>query len=224
VRRYPHPDLVTRSATAGLVTAVTLGLTWLALAALVLGRHGAPTTVDSSVLAFMIDHRTAPLTVTLTVITNAGSPFAMTMASLVTGAWLAARRAWSHLALVAAVGTGALVIVPSTKNLIGRIRPPTTDQVVILTNHAFPSGHALGSFAVIGVITAVALARLSSHRARAAVATAATVFVLSVGISRLYLGVHWTTDVLGGWLLGGTWLALCLTAHALLTRQADAAP
>jgi membrane-associated phospholipid phosphatase len=215
---------VTRPVATGVIIAGVLGLVWLALAAVVLARDGAPTTVDSSVLAFMMDHRTRPLTIALTVITSVGSPFGMTMASLVAGAWLATRRAWPHLVLVAAVGVGAIVLVTGVKTLVDRVRPPTPDQVVILTNPAFPSGHALGSLTVVGVITAVALARLTGRGAKVAVAVTATAFVVCVGISRLYLGVHWTTDVLGGWLLGGAWLALCLAGHARLARRVDAEP
>jgi undecaprenyl-diphosphatase len=206
-----------RAALAGAVAAAALGLAWIALADAVVDRSGAPTGLDDAVLAVMMDHRSPVLTAVLLVITSMGGTLGMTVATFLTAAWLAWHRAWPHAVLIVVAGAGAAVLVPLTKNLIGRARPPPADQLVVLTNQAFPSGHALGSLTVIGAITAVALTRLRTRRARVTATVAAAVFVVSVGVSRLYLGVHWATDVLGGWLLGGAWLGLCLTAYYLLT-------
>jgi undecaprenyl-diphosphatase len=207
----------------GAVLAAVLLLTWLALADLITDRGAAPTALDSAVLSFMVGHRYPLLTALMIGITNAGGTLAMTVVATLTTGWLAWRRQWAGAALVAVAGLGSAILVPLTKNLIGRLRP-TGHQLVVQTNQAFPSGHALGSITVIGVVTAVALTMTHARRTRAILVTAATVFVILVGLSRLYLGVHWATDVLGGWLLGGAWLTLCLTAAAFVAhRRADAA-
>jgi undecaprenyl-diphosphatase len=212
--------LTPRSAViAGALTAAVLGLVWLALADVIVDRDGAPTPLDASVLSFMIAERTALLTVILTVITHAGGTLGMTVVAVAAIGWLGRRRQWSDAVLVAVAGLGASILVTVTKGVVGRIRPPTLDHLVIHTNPAFPSGHSLGSLTVIGVVTAVALSHLPARRTRVTVTCTAVVFVLAVGISRLYLGVHWATDVLGGWLLGGAWLTLCLTLNALPTLR-----
>jgi membrane-associated phospholipid phosphatase len=202
-----------------LITGAALAALWLTLALLILGRHGAPTGPDSPALSFMVNHRTPALTGILLVITNLGGTLSMTVASLLTAAWLAWRRAWADVLLVVVAGTGALILVPVTKNLIGRVRPAAANQVVLLTNQAFPSGHALGSLTVIGAIAAVALTHLTNRWLRVTLAAVAALFVLAVGLSRLYLGVHWATDVIGGWFLGAAWLAVCLALHARRTTR-----
>jgi undecaprenyl-diphosphatase len=89
-------------------------------------------------------------------------------------------------------------------------------------NPALPSGHALGSIVVLGVLAAVVL--LATHRTllRVAAVAAAALGVLTIGVSRLYLGVHWLTDVVTGWFLGGAWLAVCVTALCVLNRRRSA--
>ena len=90
------------------------------------------------------------------------------------------------------------------------------------TNPALPSGHALGSIVVLGVLAAVVL--LATHRTllRVAAMAAAALGVLTIGVSRLYLGVHWLTDVVTGWFLGGAWLAVCVTTLCVLNRRRSA--
>ncbi len=105
------------------------------------------------------------------------------------------------------------MLVVVGKHVVGRTRPPVADQLVTETNQAFPSGHSLGSIVVIGVLVAVVLPRLHRPLARHITMTVAAVFVVAVGLSRWYLGVHWPTDVLGGWCIGALWLALCLAAY-----------
>lgn len=195
------------------------GTLWLALASLIVNRHGVPTGPDGPVLSFLVEHRTPALTGTLRTITNLGGTLGMTIATALAASWLAWRRAAADLILVVVAGAGALILVPVTKDLVGRARPAAAEQVVVLTNPAFPSGHALGSCTVIGVIAAVALARLTRRWLRIAVAVLAAAFVVAVGVSRLYLGVHWTTDVLAGWLLAAAWLSLCFATRPVWLRR-----
>jgi len=82
------------------------------------------------------------------------------------------------------------------------------------TNESFPSGHALASAAILGVVLVVLLP-LRGRATRIGVLLGVGLFVVAIGLSRLYLGVHWATDVLGGWVTGLAWLALCLTARQL---------
>jgi len=73
----------------------------------------------------------------------------------------------------------------------------------------------------LGVLLVVLLPSIRSTRGRVAAITGACLFVLAIGLSRLYLGVHWATDVIGGWVIGFAWLYLCLTVRRVWRRRAS---
>ena len=107
---------------------------------------------------------------------------------------------------VTVAGIGAAVLDKGVKLAVGRSRPLFADPVAHASGNSFPSGHALGSLVGYGVLLLIVLPLL--HGAvRVAVTTGVVVFVLAVGFTRVGLGVHYASDVLGGWLLGGAWLA-----------------
>ena len=107
---------------------------------------------------------------------------------------------------------------PRIQAVLRPVAPPLVDQITAQSTFALPSGHALGSIVVIGVLTAAAVLVARRSRRRAVVCAGAGGIVL-IGVSRLYLGVHRLTDVLTGWLLGGAWLAVCIGALVLLGRR-----
>src|SRR5262245_9479509 len=117
-------------------------------------------------------------------------------------------------AYLVATGTGALIMSPALKLFVGRLRPVVEHTVALAPGNSFPSGHALGSIVCYGAITMGFLPAVRG-RARTALLAAAAVLVALIGFSRIALGVHFLSDVIGGWLLGAVWLAL--TAHAFET-------
>lgn len=126
------------------------------------------------------------------------------------------RRSWTPVILIAAAGGGSLLMTVAGKDLIGRVRPPLADAVPPYEYSAsFPSGHTLNAVAVVGIIAYLLILRQKRRSARWLTAGAAAMFALTVGLSRVYLGHHWFTDVLAGWALGAAWLALVITAHRL---------
>jgi len=105
---------------------------------------------------------------------------------------------------------GALATTSIGKFVIGRHRPEMTIDVTVVSS-SFPSGHATAAMAAYGFI-AYAIARvLPSVRERFEVAYWTAVLVLFVGFSRIFLGVHYVTDVVGGFLVGGFWLLIGFT-------------
>lgn len=112
---------------------------------------------------------------------------------------------------VVAVSVLALVVQQGLKAVVGRDRPRWTDPVDSAPFAAFPSGHALTAAVTCGLLwwAATAAGRAPARAAAVGWAVAAGVSVLGVGLTRVYLGVHWASDVVGGWLLG-----LCLAAAA----------
>jgi undecaprenyl-diphosphatase len=120
-------------------------------------------------------------------------------------------------ALTIAIGS---LIVQATKRFTGRMRPDFLDPVVQAVGYSFPSGHTTNATIAYGVL-GVLVARLAWPTAiRVAIEIVLGVIVFGVGLSRVWLGVHYPTDVLAGWLLGG---AIVLT-YAALTLPAPPEP
>jgi membrane-associated phospholipid phosphatase len=140
----------------------------------------------------------------------------------VSAVFLAFRRRWRLVLYLLVTGAGALVMDPILKDLVGRLRPVVAHPIAHGGGNSFPSGHSLGSIVCYG---AVFLVFLPAARGRWRTVFTAVIITLValIGISRILLGVHYLSDVLGGWTLGITWLGL--TAFAFeLTRQAEGQP
>ncbi len=205
---------------------ITSGALLAVLAAIVLGlADGASesnglASIDPPVWQWMIDRRTPALTTIAIVVTTVGSTVAMTVIAIATIVFLLIKRRFGDAVLVAVVAAGAGFLVTVGKATVGRVRPPAEFRLVTETNESFPSGHALASAAILGVVLVVLLPSISSRAWRIGVLVGVGLFALCIGLSRLYLGVHWATDVIGGWVTGLAWLALCLTVRQVwrLTR------
>lgn len=120
--------------------------------------------------------------------------------------------------LIAISVIGGTVISMTLKALFDRPRPDFTGAVDVFTS-SFPSGHATTSAVVYLTIGVLLAQRASTWPARALYILGAIILVGAVGLSRIYLGVHFPTDVLAGWSLGAAWALICLAvAHALQQR------
>ena len=145
--------------------------------------------------------------------------------SLLVAAALIVRRRFAHAGLLIAAWGGALLLYNLTKDFVERPRPPSA---IWLTNvgksTSFPSGHATQSLATFAALALVAAALRSWAAWPGRVV--AVVLAAGVGWSRVYLGVHWTTDVLAGWLLAVAWMAIVVwlagVAAVLERRRRDA--
>jgi undecaprenyl-diphosphatase len=152
-------------------------------------------------------------------LTALGSVPVLTLAVLLVMGLLALERRSAMLALVFAAGVGALLLTTFLKDLFHRPRPEIVPWLTAAQGPSFPSGHALGSAAVY-VTMAALLARTSSRPAvKAYFLACGLVATLLIGASRVYLGVHYPTDVLGGWTIGICWAVLCWSAASLLQRR-----
>jgi membrane protein DedA with SNARE-associated domain/membrane-associated phospholipid phosphatase len=160
-----------------------------------------------------------------------GSPVAMAIVGVAGVAFLLLRRRWVVLAawLAAFGGAGLLTVV--LKNLIQRPRPAAAAEFLYGTTFSFPSGHALGSLVGYGMLAYVIGATwVESRRGRLRVILATAVLVIAIGLSRLYLGVHYFSDVVAGYAVGILWLSVSISGlqvaqrRRLTTSSAGSAP
>jgi membrane-associated phospholipid phosphatase len=163
------------------------------------------------------------------IVTWLGSNAVVFPAVILVGALLVRRKDWRPLALLGAAAAGAIALYDIFKPSVGRSRPPPEIWIGHYSGHAFPSGHATVTVAFYAMLAFV-LSKGGSPRRRVLVWSGAALVVLVVGASRVYLGAHWLTDVLGGYALGTTWAAVVIVVMLLLTsrrsdgRQAAVAP
>jgi undecaprenyl-diphosphatase len=180
-------------------------------------RAGVPTAFDRTVSAWVHGLASPALDVAMQAITWLGSVIAL--AVMVTAvAALAVHRGARFLARVlVAVACAAQGLNVALKLLFHRPRPDLLWRVATLASYSFPSGHSMVSAAAYGM-AAIVIGRLEPRRWP--VHLAAWLLVLLIGASRVYLGVHWATDVLGGFAAGG----LMLVAVDLALPRAGRTP
>jgi len=115
---------------------------------------------------------------------------------------------------------GSAILTDTVKALIDRARPPATEWIGTASGASFPSGHASDSVAVYGIVAALIAASTPYWPRKVGLWAGALIVWIVVGITRLYLGLHWLTDVLGGYALGGLWLFSYLTVIHSVERVA----
>ncbi|GAA1808744.1 phosphatase PAP2 family protein [Planosporangium flavigriseum] len=168
--------------------------------------------VDQSVHAFVVAHRPDWLILIMRNVTWLGSSFVLVPLLLIATAVLLRKRRLREARYLWVTFLGAVVLYQLAKQLVHRPRPPATDLLSHASGLAFPSGHSTQAVATWGALAMVLFAG-RSRRVRTLLVTAAAGIALLVGASRIYLGAHWLTDVLGGYALGGAWLAAVLALY-----------
>jgi undecaprenyl-diphosphatase len=149
-----------------------------------------------------------------------GSPGLMTSVAILVAFLLAVRHRWLLLSGWTAALAGAGVLDVALKNTIQRPRPMDAATVLYGHSYSFPSGHALGSLIGYGMLAyLLAVFWAKRRQTQVAIFAAAGVLVAAIGFSRLYLGVHYFSDVIGGYAAGVLWLSTCITALEIARRQ-----
>jgi membrane-associated phospholipid phosphatase len=170
-------------------------------------------TFDEAIQRWVDGHQSTPLYFVFFVITYLGSVGAMIAIALVGALWLWRRRG-RHVAAGALIApAAAIMLFMGIKQIFARARPPLAGHLVLGT-YAFPSGHATASTAVCCTLAYVYWRE--GFISRRAAIWIATLLPFLIGVSRVYLDVHWATDVLGGWSLG---LLVAVLGGALYDRN-----
>jgi undecaprenyl-diphosphatase len=181
--------------------------------------------LDQPVLDRAIAWRSPGLDHAVTLYTDIGGPIGMpVLATVLTLLMVWRWRSRTPLVLVLIAAAGSLAMTTTGKAVIGRVRPPVSEAVPPYeTSASFPSGHTLNATVITAVLVYLLLRRLDSAPARACAVVVGTVFVLTMGLSRVFLGHHWLTDVVAAWALGLGWAAAVITAHRLFLTVRRAA-
>ena len=126
--------------------------------------------------------------------------------------WLGWRRRWLHLAALLAAMVSGVALNLTLKYAFVRPRPEFANAYYHETGFSFPSGHAMLAVVFYGLLAYLLVCTIPRWKWQAIFVLGAATLALLIGFSRLYLGVHYLTDVLGGWAAGSLWLAACITA------------
>ncbi|MFI5693754.1 phosphatase PAP2 family protein [Kribbella sp. NPDC051586] len=177
---------------------------------------------DPQLTQNFIAHRTTFLSHVAQTITFIGSVPVLTALTIVAATMLRIlTRRWRPAIIITVGMAGAASLTYILKILIGRHRPDSS-LVIGTVDHgfSFPSGHTLSSTVFFLLLAALLWYSNSSRKIKIAGAIAAAALSIAMGLSRVYLGYHWATDVLAGWTVALTWLCLIATAvHVIETRR-----
>jgi len=185
-----------------------LAAIWLAMLLLGTGR------LDAQVYEMLYAGGSPLLVRAARLVTSVGDPTVMVVSGLLVAAFLALRKRLRLAVALSLVMLGGRALAELQKQEVARVRPALEPHLVHATTFSFPSGHSANSMIVL---LALALALAPQGQWRAPLVAAAVVVSMGIGVSRVMLGVHWPSDVIGGWVYGSAWvLATLRPAERLL--------
>lgn len=210
IARYAHNVYATFGIFLVMGAAIAIAGTW---AFATLAGHvtsGSTQAFDNAVLRWLGAHRIPSLDPVMLDITSLGtsSVVAMVVGVAALFLWLAQHK---HSAILLFVATfGGVVLNNLLKLGFGRPRPEVIPWATTATFYSFPSGHAMSSTIVYSTVAYLAARLQRTHAARIAISLVAAIVIFLVCLSRLYLGVHYPSDVLAGVIIGLAWAAFCM--------------
>lgn len=149
-------------------------------------------------------------------VTALGSYAVLTLVTLIAVGFCAVIRHHRAALLIVAASLGGLALNSTLKDLFARTRPDTLLHLTEVSTASFPSGHAMLSATIYLSLAAIIAQLTARHKARLYILGTALLLTGVVGISRIYLGVHYPTDVLAGWAVGSSWAICCwLAMHGI---------
>ena len=152
------------------------------------------------------------LEVVATEITSLGGTVVLTLLNLVVAGYIWMQRRYGALLLVILASSGGGLLNAALKAIFARERPTIVPPLVTALHSSFPSGHAMSSAAIYLSLAVLLAGLVPRRRDRAYILGVALTFTFLVGLSRIYLGVHYPSDVLAGWTLGIVWAMFCWLA------------
>lgn len=181
--------------------------------------HEPITVADVQLSTWLHTHSSPPLTRTMLVITSFGSTTVVSCIGVVLGLYLLWRRRFFWFATALSAIFGGVLLNNLFKHIFQRARPHFSDPILTITSYSFPSGHTMMATVLYGVLAAYLISRTRDWRGRALIILSASLLIALVGFSRIYLGAHYLSDVLGAMAEGLAWLSLCVTVVYSIWRQ-----
>lgn len=174
-------------------------------------------------IAYVQQFVTPPLTVEVMLITSSGSSTFYLLVSLLVCSWYlySKQRDRLYLYLICIGGGGVLNQV--LKLIFERVRPDIF-PIIAESGYSFPSGHAMGAICFYGILAYFAGLGLKNRTVRWLLMSSAGIYIVLIGLSRVYLGVHYPTDILAGYAAGATWLFFCINLHRIFRKYAHPVP
>jgi undecaprenyl-diphosphatase len=181
--------------------------------------RGPLTGADRPTERFAVAHRTLALTDIMRFLSTIGSTsFLLVLVLLSITYFVFRERDWRPPAVLALALVSDILVQNLVKAIVGRNRPPVRFMIGRYPPGSFPSGHTTQSLVVYGLI-ALLLIRTHPKWPRLALLLPAALLVLCIGVSRIYLGAHWLTDVAGGLVLGTFWIIILHALFPFLMRE-----
>ena len=217
-RNTAKPETLPKEKTAdagiGLFTALAIIglLLWgFALLADEFSEKGQLAQLDLAVLNFFQLHGSETGERVFAFVSWLGAPVLLVVEVAVAG-WLAFHRSWRSFTLWLTTIVGGAALDEILKLSFRRARPEVASEFIHSGSWSFPSGHAMNSLVGYAMLAFLLRQHVESARLRFAIAFAATLLIAAIGFSRLYLGVHYLSDVTAGYLAGSAWVLACITA------------
>lgn len=178
---------------------------------------------DRTIVTILHNLISPGLTEVMKGVTLLGSAAFITTALIAAVIVLGSKKHWYEAGLLTVATAGGASLDVVLKEVFRRPRPEIFPPIAVETGFSFPSGHAFGSVAFYGMLAIILVRFVKPQRSKAVIILAAAFLITSIGLSRIYLGVHWPSDVLAGFIAGALWLSLCSNvmeaAHLLRRRK-----
>jgi undecaprenyl-diphosphatase len=204
----------------------TIGVALILCAAMVFGELAEDvvegdtiTLIDVQLAHWFRAHATAGFTGLMLFITHWNGIAGSSVMGVLLAAWFWYRRAHYWLVVVLVAVPGGMLLNVALKHVFQRARPTLEDPLLTLSTYSFPSGHTAAATVFYGLLACYLVRRVRGWPARAAIVAACVAMVMLVALSRMYLGVHYLSDVLAASAEGAAWLAVCITAVSTLQRR-----
>ncbi len=175
--------------------------------------NGGPLTIVDMHVARWLHAQSLPqVTQAMLVVTHLHDTIPITTAVALIAFYLALKRNWYWLVCVGVTVPFGMLLNVALSHAFQRVRPIFDDPLLVMTTYSFPSGHVAGATLLYGVLAALLVSRTRNQQWRIAIVLAAGAMVTMVAMTRLYLGVHYLSDVLAAFAEGIAWLAICGTS------------
>ncbi|MDP4220169.1 MAG: phosphatase PAP2 family protein [Bacteroidota bacterium] len=173
--------------------------------------------IDQAVNLWFRSERFPGLSILFRTMTDIGGGAGMTTIAVVITVLLVRKERASAM-YMAITSAGGFSVNIGLKLLYARARPDVATAIAVAQGNSFPSGHAMGSFIILGAVAYLLLRQRFTWKWKSILLAMIGMLIVLVGLSRVYLGVHWSSDIIAGWCAGVVWLASTTIAFEVLLR------